>query len=240
VSAVARACGAAALVVAGACHESDYLSYSWDDRRVLCSDAFDDFEGNAPWALIEDELGYARDGQRVALFHAHKPGVTISIAGIERILALADKNHLDYLTYRELEPGPARAGIALGFDDNAVEEWLGIRDLLAAHHARVTFFVSRYTIITDDERAGLDVLAADGHDLEPHSVTHPHGLAYVKANGVDAYMADEALPSMQVLGAAGYAPTTYAYPFGEHTDAMDAAVLSHVGKVRVSPGSCPW
>ena len=44
----------------------------------------------------------------------------------------------------------------------------------------------------------------------------------------------------QVLDAAGYAPTAYAYPFGEHTGEMDSAVLSHVGKARVSPGSCPW
>lgn len=235
---------AAALLVVGvglgACHAPDYLAYSWDDRRVLCSDAIDDFEGNAPWALVEDELEFARDAERVALFHAHKPGVTISIAGIERILDLADKNHLAYVGYDELVPGPARAGLALAFDDNAVEEWLGIRDLLAAHHARVTFFVSRYTIITDDERAGLELLAGDGHDLEPHSVTHPHAHAYVRDHGLDAYLDDEAYPSIDVLAAAGHPATTYAYPFGEHSDDLDAALLGRVAKVRVSPGSCPW
>jgi hypothetical protein len=231
---------AAVLALVAGCHDSAYLAYTWDDRRVLCSDSVDNLTQDAPWALVEDELQMAHDAKRVALFHAHKPGVTISVAAIERVLDLADRAHLEYVTYRELEPGPARAGLALAFDDNAVEEWLTIRDLLAAHDARVTFFVSRYTLLTDDERAGLDVLAGDGHDLEPHSVLHLHAPTYVHDHGVDGYLADEALPSIQVLAAAGYTPTTYAYPFGQHLAATDDALLATVGKLRVSPGECPW
>jgi peptidoglycan/xylan/chitin deacetylase (PgdA/CDA1 family) len=230
----------ALVVLAMGCHHSDYLSYSWDDRRILCSDAIDDYQGDAPWALVDDELGYAQSDSRVALFHAHRPGVTISIDGIERILSHADAEHLDYITYRELVPGPGRSGLALAFDDNSIEEWLGIRDLLASHHARVTFFITRYAILTDDERAGIDLLASDGHDIQPHTVTHPHGLAYVHDYGLQAYVDDEAVPSMDVLRAAGYEPTAFAYPFGEHTDAMDQALIPYVDKLRVSPGSCPW
>ncbi len=231
---------AAVLALVAGCHDSAYLAYTWDDRRVVCSDAIDDLTGDAPWALVEDELEMARDAKRVALFHAHKPGVTISIAGIERVLALVERDHLDYVTYRELVPGPPRGGIALAFDDNAVEEWLSIRDLLAAHGARVTFFLSRYSLLTDDEHAGIAQLAADGHDLEPHSVLHLHAKAYVRDHGVDGYVADEALPSMQVLHDIGYEPTTYAYPFGEHTAGTDDALLEQVGKLRVSPGECPY
>ena len=229
------------LLLLVACHTPDYLSYSWDGRRVLCSDAMDDFEGNAPWALFDDELEFAHDNDRVALFHAHKPGVTISIAGLERMLDKADAEHLDYITYRELVAGaPRRAGLALALDDNSVEEWLGIRDLLNQHHARVTFFITRYVTMTDDERAGIDTLAADGHDIQPHTVTHPHALAYVHDNGLQAYVDDEAIPSMDVLRAKGYEPTAFAYPFGEHSDALDQALIPYVDKLRVSPGSCPW
>jgi peptidoglycan/xylan/chitin deacetylase (PgdA/CDA1 family) len=226
------------------CHGSDYLSYSWDGRRILCSDAIDDFQGNAPWALVDDQLGYAQSDSRVALFHAHVPGETISIAGIERILDRADANHLEYITYGELVPGPARPGLALAFDDNSVEQWLGIRDLLTAHGAHVTFFVTRYAELTDEERAGIDVLASDGHDIQPHTVDHPHALQYVKDNGLDAYVQDEVLPSIQVLEKAGYLADgekiTFAYPFGEHDGAIDQAVLPYVDKLRVSPGTCPW
>jgi hypothetical protein len=240
VPAVTRAAALAIAVCAGACHDASYLSYAWDDRRVLCSDSVDDLSATAPWRLVEDELALARDARRVALFHAHRPGVTISIAGIEHVLELVERDQLEYFTYRDLVPGPARAGIALAFDDNAIEEWLSIRDLLLAHGARVTFFVSRYARLDDHERAGLDLLARDGHDLQPHSVDHLHGLAYVNEHGLDGYMHDEVLPSLDIMANAGYPPTVYAYPFGEHTAAIDDQLLQRVGRVRTTPGECPW
>ena len=105
----------------------------------------------------------------------------------------------------------------------------------------MTFFVTRYTEMSPLEHAELAMLAADGHDLEPHTVHHIHGPAYVAANGIDAYLTDEVLPSFQVLIDAGYpAPTTMAYPWGERTDEIDKAVLQHVAKVRTTPGPCPW
>ena len=232
---------ALALVPAlAACHDGSYLSYEWDDRRVLCSESIDDLSAGDESLLVEDQLEYAADQQRVALFHAHKPGVTVSRAMLEKVLDLADRRGLAYLTYRDLVPGPRRAGIAIAFDDHAVDLWLGIRDLLAAHHAHVTFFVSRYTLLTDEERAGLATLWADGNDLEPHSVLHLHPLAYAAEHGVDGYLNDEVLPSIDAMAQAGYPPTAFAYPFGQRDAALDAAILQHVRKVRASPGSCPW
>ena len=231
---------AAAAVLAG-CHESSYLSYDWTPRSVLCSDAYDDLSAEAPWALIEDELEYAHDAQRVALFHAHGPGETVSIGAIERMISLAEKNHLEFFEYKDLVPGPRRAGVALAFDDNAVDQWLDIRDLLTSHGVRATFFVCRYTLITDEERAGIDVLAADGHDIEPHTVNHLHGNEYVHEHGLDQYMTDEVLPSMQVLADHGYPSSTFAYPWGEHTKEVDEAILATgISRVRTTPGECPY
>jgi hypothetical protein len=223
-----------------ACHDGNYLSYEWDDRRILCSFSVDDLSQPAPRLLLDDEIRYAADARRVTLMHAHKPGVTVTRDMIDRVLTRADEAGLDYFTYADLVPGPHRPGIALAFDDNSVEEWLGIRDLLDAHHARVTFFVTRYAELSDAEHAGLLQLAADGHDLEPHSVHHIHATAYVAEYGLDAYIQDEVLPSFEVLEAIGSQPTTYAYPFGVHSSEIDDAVLQYVAKVRVTPGSCPW
>jgi hypothetical protein len=48
-------------------------------------------------------------------------------------------------------------------------------------------------------------------------------------------------PSIDGLVAAGYPPpSAYAYPFGETTDELNAAILKIVPRVRVSPGSCPY
>ena len=57
---------------------------------------------------------------------------------------------------------------------------------------------------------------------------------------VTAYLANEALPSIDVLQRDGYAIDAYAFPFGASNDALDAALLDYVRLVRVSPGSCPY
>ena len=83
------------------------------------------------------------------MFHAHEPGASVSRGALERIFTLADRYHLDYVGFDELDPGTPRAGIAFAFDDNATDAWVSVRDLLAAHHARVTFFVTRWAMMTD-------------------------------------------------------------------------------------------
>lgn len=215
------------------------LQYGWDDRNVLCSFSVDDLSQSAPWGKVSDEMDYAADHASVALMHAHKPGETISVAAIERILDEADAHHLTYLTYSDLVPATPRAGLALCFDDSAVDAWYAQRDLFAAHNAHVTFFVTRYANWTDAEHAELAELAAAGHDIEAHGVNHLNAPDYVDAHGMAAYLTDEALPSIDILDQAGYAVTSYAFPFGASTDALDDALLEHVARVRVSPGSCP-
>jgi hypothetical protein len=239
------ACRRAALVAVVAlagCHDEHWLTYPWDDRRVLCSESVDDLTHDAPWARVEDQMWEAELTDSVLLLHAHAPGTSISRAAIERVLTTAETHHLDFLTFRELDPAaPPRAGLALAFDDNAIDAWFGVRDLLAAHGAHVTYFVTRWQTRSDGERAELRALFDEGHDVEPHSTSHLNPLDYVRDHGLDAYITDEVLPSIDGLVEAGYPPPdTFAYPFGVHSDELDAALLEIVPRVRVSPGSCPY
>jgi len=230
------ACAAwAGLAGLGACHDEHWLTYPWDDRRVLCSQAIDDMTLNVPWDLVEDQMLDAAQTRSVLVLHAHTPGATISTAAIERVLTLADRRGLAFVTFRELDPAaPPRAGLALAFDDNAIDAWFGARDQLAAHGAHVTFFVTRWHSRSDRERAELRILADDGHDIEPHSANHLHAPRYVHDHGLDAYLADEVMPSIDGLIASGYPPpTVYAYPFGQNSPEL-------VPHVRVSTGTCPY
>lgn len=231
-----------AIVATGsACHDPDYLAYTWDDRQVLCSDAIDDITAAAPWDVVDEQLALAQQHGWAVMFHAHVPDKTVTRGAIERILDGAEQHALDFMTFRELVPdAPGRGALVLAFDDDAVDAWMTVRDLLAAHNARVTFFITRYYNFSPDQVAELAQLAADGHDIEPHSVDHLRATDYVNEHGLDAYMTEQVLPSFDILTAAGYpTATAYAYPFGLHSDAIDRAVLSHVGHVRTSPGSCP-
>ena len=230
------------LLVAG-CHDSDWLSYGWDDRRVLCSQSVDDLKGGLDLQSVDESFAYAERTSSVALFHAHVPGVTVSRDMIEWMLRNAEVHHMDFVGYDELEPGqPPRAGLAFAFDDQSVDAWMATRDLFAAHGARVTFFVTRFDSYTDEMKVELEQLAADGHDIEAHSVHHLHEGAYVDEYGLDAYVANEVQPSIDILRTTGYAPTTYAFPFGESSETTWNRVLSldGVGRVRLSPGDCPY
>jgi peptidoglycan/xylan/chitin deacetylase (PgdA/CDA1 family) len=228
-------------VLAVGCHDDSWLQYTWDDRDVLCSMAVDDYKGELSYDDLEDQLRYAAAHDSVALIHAHVPGETISIAGLERILDRVEANGLDYVTYSDFATGGApRAGVALCFDDQGIIAWYAQRELLRAHGARVTFFATRYAMWTDEQHGMLAELAADGHDVQAHGVNHLNAPDYVDAHGMQAYLDDEALPSIEVLEADGYAVSAFAFPFGASNETLDAAMLEHVGRVRVSPGSCPY
>ena len=178
----------------------------------------------------------------VVMFHAHVPGESVSREALERLFTLADKYGLDYVKFDELDPGPPRAGVAFAFDDDAVEQWDSALDIVQAHHARITFFVTRWYELSDAQHQAIHDLYNLGFDIEPHSVNHIHADDYVAMNGLDAYINDEVVPSIQVLNAEGFPSTTYAYPFGIHSAAMDARILAlpNIKRVRVTPGTCPW
>jgi len=217
------------------------LSYLWDERQVLCSKPVDDLSNPVDWGRVEQQFAQAAQQQWVALVHAHKPSITISVDAINRVLDLADEHHLAYLTYKELSAGTPRAGVAISIDDDDVDGWITIlQPLLAAHHAHVTFFVTRWPKLDQVRLVELAILAADGHELDAHSIDHVNAVEYVTANGLDAYLDNEVLPSIQIMVAAGYNPTSFAFPFGATTPEISAAILPHVARVRTTPGACPW
>ncbi len=237
---------ACALVLAvAACGDNaraaDPLAYDWDDRRVLCSQPIDDYEVPLDFGRIDFELSTAAKNGYVAIMHAHVPTETIALATLDHVFELADHYDLTYFTFRDLVPSATPvAGLAFAFDDDSPDQWMLARDILTAHGAKITFFVTRWTTMTDAQHAEIATLHGDGHDVEPHTVNHLHGADYVAQYGLDAYMADEVLPSFTVLTEAGY-PTAaaFAYPFGDHTPEMDAAILPYVDTVRTTPGPCP-
>jgi hypothetical protein len=215
--------------------------YKWDDRQVLCSVPIDDLTGVARnWTAEESRIRDASTKSWVTFAHAHIPGMTVSRDALEHIFTLADQYHLDYVTFTELANNEDKRGaLAFAFDDWSVNEWLSIRDILTEHHAKVTFFVAKWQTLTPDEIAGIAQLAADGHDIEPHSVNHVHAVDYEAEHGAMDYVLTEVVPSIQTVRAAGYTPTSYAYPFGEHDATLDGLVLQYIDRVRTTPGECP-
>lgn len=220
------------VAVVGGCGQTDEsFTYHWDGERILCSKPIDDWIDTPQYDGV---IAAARETSSVALLHTHTPGVTISWRELIDILDLG----LPFVTYPELirtvEP---RAAIALAFDDDAVDDWYSMRQLLTARHVRLTFFVTRYRHYTDEQRDKLAQLAADGHAIEAHGVEHIPIDVYSASDM--AYVMFEALPSIQALRDDGYDVTTFAYPGGHDREQADELLLRRVHRLRVGPRTCP-
>jgi len=210
----------------------DGIFYDGDGRRVHCAINLDSAAGNG-----DDSVDHALDraaarGEVVELY-AHRPGRTVPLEKLEHVLAGAVDRGLRPVTYADFAAGEGLGpGLALSFDDAAVDEWTSARPLFQQYGARVTFFVTRYPGFTDEDRAELRQLAADGHDIQAHGIAHRRAPAYVEAHGITAYLEDEALPSIDVLRADGYEVSAFAYPYGARTAELDRALGRYVPVLR--------
>jgi hypothetical protein len=224
-----------------ALRDDDKIYYSGlVEPQIQCAASIDDkFDVSAG----DDDLGHAIarahiQGRTLHLY-AHDPGRTVSFATVEKVLAMAARRKMGMVTYRQLGTGGKHGSIALSFDDDFVDHWTAMRPLLARYGAHVTFFVTRYAQLTDDQRRQLRALADDGHDIELHSVSHQNAVEYAAAHGVQAYVDDEILPELDAMEADGYDITSFAYPFGARSDELDAALAPYFQRIRALRTTCP-
>jgi len=199
--------------------------YTWDDRTIHCAAEIDDSD-SIPMTSIMDALDRASSEGSVLELLVHRPGVSMTRDELTTLLQGVSERQLPFLTVKDMIAGPPRAGVALMFDDAYPDVWLGVEDLLMQYNAHVTLYITWYARIDQHARDGIRQLAAYGHDIEAHSVNHIRGPNYVEAHGLDDYIANEVIPSFEVLRADGYDPVSYAYPFGMRTDEIDQAVLA--------------
>jgi len=195
-------------------------------------------------AVSLDEIGASLDraqlDETTLQLYAHKDPGTVEPALIETVLAAAADRRIKFVTYAELAEHPVPASLALSFDDHDLAGWSALRPTFDRYGAKVTFFVSSYPTFTDEMKAELRALAADGHDIEYHSTTHQNAEEYSKEHGVDAYVADDIVPGLEAMRADGWAPTMFAYPFGARTDATDEALRPLFQHVRAIHSTCPY
>jgi peptidoglycan/xylan/chitin deacetylase (PgdA/CDA1 family) len=217
----------------------DGVFYNGDGRIVHCGIDLDS-RAQLSVASIDSGLDRARERGEVVELYAHHPGLTVPLATIEHVLAGARDRDLAFVTYSDFAHKTDTApGLALSFDDASVDAWVALRPMFQRYHARITFFVSRYRDMTDEQHAELQVLAADGHDIEAHSVLHFRAPDYVEQHGLKAYLRDEMQPSIDALRADGFEVNAFAYPYGARTGELDDAIARRVPVIRSVEFSYP-
>jgi hypothetical protein len=229
---------AAVLAIAG-CGDNAYRTFpyfDWDDAADI--GAFHIDKLSPPDAGLSVAVQRAVDENMVVLFYGHDPPVKTSYETIEALLTLADERGIPMLTFADLaRGGDPRPGICLSFDDDDVDAWFALRDRLAAHHAHVSFMVTGYAAMTQDQRDKLHVLYEDGHSMEAHGVHHLGALAYLATHSMQEYLDQEIQPSIDVLRADGFAPVAYAHPGGARTAELDEEVAKRIRFVRSTSGA---
>jgi hypothetical protein len=230
------------LLVLGACTDpraEDAFFFSFDDRKLLCGFPIDDYLIPTDWDHLQQQIDVAVEQKWIVNVYAHAPGVTIQVSTLERALSMFAAAGLPFVTYPELDATAVPyAGVAFQFDDDSIDAWTAARPLLDRYAARVTLFVTRFDELSADQRAALHALAADGHAVESHSVSHVEAARYAAELGAHAYLDDEVLPSLAALRADGFTPESFAYPYGSHTEETDELIAPHVRFMRTTPGGC--
>ena len=210
---------------------------------VMCGMNIDD-KSSASLDAIGGALDRAQIDGTTVLLYAHKPGdepgATVDPEIVELALAGVADRGMTFATYADLDAGEVPGSLALASDDASADAWTAMRPTFMHYGARVTFFVSEYTFMTDAEKAEIHQLAADGHDIEYHSVHHWNAENYSNEHGVDAYINDDILPALQMMQADGYDPHIFAYPFGARTTATDDALRPYFRHIRAIYSTCPY
>lgn len=127
---------------------------------------------------------------------------------------------------------PPTGGYALTFDDDSVDEWYGIRELLKKYHARATFFVTNVERLTNAQIEMLFELEFDGNEIGFHGRNHLELNQYIRENSLDDYIRTEVLPGYETMVADGFAPTSFAYPGGSRNKTADEELLKYFKIIR--------
>lgn len=208
------------------------------DGPVMCGMSVD-YKNTVSNDAIASGLDRAQVDGTVVHLYSHRPAGTVDVSTIEHIVAGAADRDMPFVTYRELADGSAATGLAFSFDDHNTQSWHELIPLFELYGARVTFFISAYHGLELDERAKLRELAAAGHDIEYHSTNHRDAEVVTAEQGLEAYLAEEITPDLELMRAEGFDVTVFAYPFGSRTDETDAALLERFSLLRGSSHDCP-
>ncbi len=124
--------------------------------------------------------------------------------------------------------------LVLTFDDHFMDQWFAYVPLMESFDARVTFFVTRWDLISPEHVAGLRTLEDRGHEVGHHGLLHRNPTDYLADHTVDEYIADEIVPATELMAGDGFFPTAFAYPWGGQTAALDEALSEHFEILRGS------
>ncbi len=124
------------------------------------------------------------------------------------------------------------AGYCITFDDEYVDDWYSINNMLLSNNVAATFFVSDIDSLSADQINLLKELKESGHEIGSHGFHHTNAVEFIKNHTLDEYYNYEIEPAIQIMDSLGMMPSSFAYPFGRSSDSLDQFLLNHFKILR--------
>jgi peptidoglycan/xylan/chitin deacetylase (PgdA/CDA1 family) len=124
------------------------------------------------------------------------------------------------------------AGVILSFDDAYVNEWFEADQALKKYGWKATFNVCKIDSIGVPQIKKLLQMQKEGHEIAGHGYHHYNAFTFVNQYGIDAYMKQEIAPMIASMEKKGFKVTSFAYPYGMRTQALDQALSSKFKVIR--------
>jgi peptidoglycan/xylan/chitin deacetylase (PgdA/CDA1 family) len=128
-------------------------------------------------------------------------------------------------------------GVALTFDDYSINNWYHYLPLFDSFGIKVTFYVSQYHLLNQDQKNKLKAIQNRGHEIAYHTTTHPNMLQYLRVMGMENLVQYEINDDLSKMNRDGFYPRTFAYPYGAHNKVLDDRLLRIFKSVRALNGS---
>lgn len=84
-----------------------------------------------------------------------------------------------------------KAGICISFDDRSIYEWQTFSGLLDRYNAKVTFFVTQFDSLNEQEIEILKDFKRKGHEIGCHGALHVISENYITEHGYAKYLQNE-------------------------------------------------
>ncbi len=130
-----------------------------------------------------------------------------------------------------------KPGVAFTFDDNYIDNWYQYLPLLDSFGVKATFYISGYKRLNSSQKQKLKEIGRRGHEIAFHSTNHYNLKQYLNNASMEQLVEKEIKEGLQKMNADGFYPRTFAYPYGQHTAALDVELLKYFKSLRLLNGT---
>ena len=158
------------------------------------------------------------------------------LLSVEGFIVIGSVKIDDLELFNILHPVPHKAGLALTFDDYAVDGWFNMNPIFEEYGVTATFFVSNFHDLSANQIDKLKILESSGAEIGCHTYTHDgvNRDYHHNINRINEYINAQIIPALDNMRASGFNPKSFAYPYGEHEEHYDTAVRAYFPYLRTT------